>query len=99
MMQDEDWGKIIAETYCEHTVTLIHGWMRRHPEHLLMQGNASVQIFELTVLFKVSQTARQKLFLNCGEHLVDTATPEDRTLCLKESRPCPLKLKIGCYSV
>ena len=65
-----------------------------------MQDNASVQIFEIlvqifevTVLFEVSQTARHKLFLNCGEHLVDTATPEVSHSLPKREQTMPSKIE------
>ena len=37
---EKDWGSINKDTYCAHTVPIIHGWIRMHPELILMQDNA-----------------------------------------------------------
>ena len=37
---EKDWGSINQETYCEHTVPIVHGWMRMNPGLLFMQDHA-----------------------------------------------------------
>lgn len=37
---EKGWGSINKDTYCAHTVPIIHGWIRMHPELKLMQDNA-----------------------------------------------------------
>jgi hypothetical protein len=37
---EKDWGMITQESYCAHTVPVIHGWMRMNPGLLLMQDGA-----------------------------------------------------------
>lgn len=37
---EKDWGSINGETYCQHTVPIIDGWLRMHPGHVFMQDNA-----------------------------------------------------------
>ena len=37
---EKDWGSINKESYCEHIVPVIHGWMRITPGLLSMQDNA-----------------------------------------------------------
>lgn len=37
---EKDWGTINKESYCEHTVPIIHGWIRMNPGMQLMQDGA-----------------------------------------------------------
>jgi len=37
---EKDWGKINKESYCEHIVPIIHGWMRMNQGLSFMQDNA-----------------------------------------------------------
>ena len=37
---EKEWGTINKDTYCEHIVPIIHGWIRLHPELILMQDGA-----------------------------------------------------------
>jgi hypothetical protein len=37
---EKDWGMITQESYCAHTVPVIHGWMRMNPGLVLMQDGA-----------------------------------------------------------
>lgn len=37
---ERDWGKICSQTYMDHTVPVIHGWMRQYPGLSLMQDGA-----------------------------------------------------------
>jgi hypothetical protein len=37
---EKDWGTIGAETYCQHIVTLVDGWIRMNPGLMFMQDNA-----------------------------------------------------------
>ena len=37
---EKEWGSINKVSYCERIVPLIHGWIRLHPELVLMQDGA-----------------------------------------------------------
>lgn len=37
---EKDWGTINQESYCAHTVPVVHGWIRMNPSLLFMQDNA-----------------------------------------------------------
>jgi DDE superfamily endonuclease len=37
---EKDWGTITTESYCQHVVPIVHGWLTMHPGHLFMQDNA-----------------------------------------------------------
>ena len=37
---EKDWGSINATSYQEHTVPIIHGWLRLNPTLVLMQDGA-----------------------------------------------------------
>jgi hypothetical protein len=36
----KDWGSISSQSYRDHTVPVIHGWLRMNPELILMQDGA-----------------------------------------------------------
>lgn len=38
---EKEWSTINAESYSQHIVFIVDGWIRMHPEHLFMQDNAS----------------------------------------------------------
>ena len=48
LVWDKDWGKINSETYCNHTLPIIEGWLKKHPGHLFMQDNASMHFSKFT---------------------------------------------------
>ena len=37
---EKEWGSISAESYCQHTIPLIEGWLTLNPHLELMQDNA-----------------------------------------------------------
>jgi hypothetical protein len=37
---EKDWGKITADSYQQHTVPIVCGWMRLHPGQIFMQDGA-----------------------------------------------------------
>jgi hypothetical protein len=46
---EKDWGSINKESYCEHTVPVIHGWIRLNPGQVLMHDNAPGHAASYTV--------------------------------------------------
>jgi transposase len=46
---EKDWGTINKETYCAHTVPVIHGWVRMNPGMELMQDGAPGHSAEYTL--------------------------------------------------
>jgi hypothetical protein len=46
---EKDWGTINKESYCEHTVPVIHGWVRMNPGMQLMQDGAPGHSAEYTL--------------------------------------------------
>jgi hypothetical protein len=36
----KEWGTIDAETYCQHIIPLVEGWLKMNPELVFMQDNA-----------------------------------------------------------
>jgi ketohexokinase/beta-glucosidase len=48
LIWDKDWGKVNSETYCQHTLPLIEGWLKTHPGHLFMQDNAAMHYSKYT---------------------------------------------------
>ena len=49
MFWEKDWGSINQQSYCEHIVPLIHGWIRLHPELSLMQDGAPGHAAKATI--------------------------------------------------
>jgi ketohexokinase/beta-glucosidase len=45
---DKDWGNINSQTYCDHTLPVIEGWLKKYPGHILMQDNASMHYTRFT---------------------------------------------------
>ena len=48
-MWEKDWGKINKQSYSEHVVPVIHGWIRMNPELFFMQDNAPGHAAEYTI--------------------------------------------------
>ena len=46
---EKGWGAINSETYCQHTLPLVRGWMQLHPDHLFMHDNARLHTAAATI--------------------------------------------------